>query len=71
MKIPLSLIVLASILLGGLHGKISLAQAPTAGNPNTGSDISALLADTGEYDFLVEFDVTALKKKYSDFRKIR
>lgn len=71
MKIPLRIFVLAFILPGGLPIKASLAQTPIVANQNTASDISALLTDTGEYDFLVEFDVSALEKKYSGIRKIR
>jgi hypothetical protein len=71
MNMPLRSIVLLSVLLGGLHGMPSLAQAAVAGNPNAGTDLSALLSDTGEYDFLVEFDDSALKKKYSDLRTLR
>jgi subtilisin family serine protease len=34
-------------------------------------DLSALLTDTGEYDFLVEFDISLLKEKNQDLRTAR
>ncbi len=71
MKRPLRPIALLSVLLCALNGAASLAQAPVGGNPGAGTDISALLSDTGEYDFLVEFDISALEKKYADRRELR
>jgi subtilisin family serine protease len=38
---------------------------------NKMGDLSALLTETGEYDFLVEFDISSLKEKYQSLRRVR
>jgi subtilisin family serine protease len=38
---------------------------------NKMGDLSVLLTETGEYDFLVEFDISSLKEKYQSLRRVR
>lgn len=65
------IVVLVFALLGGLLSQTLLARPFSTGNQDVGKNISTLLTTGGEYDFLVEFDVAAVKSRYSDLRKAR
>lgn len=59
------------LLANAVLGRSLLAQTPTISNRVNTNDISYLLKSTGEYDFLVEFDIAVYKKKYAGLRKKR
>lgn len=71
METPVGIIALTLMLLGGVFSEASFAQPSDTGSLNGASSLSELLTASGEYNFLVEFDVADLKKKYSTLRNRR